>query len=151
MDRKMAVAEVISSIGLALLALVFTFYIIPHQIHATGGVPNERTFPYMAGGVLCVLSLMWVVDALRKRGKNDDKTTLRGIGVAFQFLILAYLQVWLGFIIAGILTAIAIALLIDERKWIPVVVFSVGIALVYYVFFQVLLGVQFPAGLILPK
>jgi hypothetical protein len=105
----------------------------------------------MAGGVLCVLSLMWVVDALRKRGKNDDEITLRGVGVAVQFLILAYLQVWLGFIIGGILTAIAIALLIDEKKWVRVVLFSVGITLVYYVFFQVLLGVQFPAGLLLPK
>ncbi len=148
MATNNAKLELIFSIIFMLAALFFTFYVIPHQIPVTGEFPDQRTFPLISSIILSFLSLIWVINTIRKAPKYDDEFILKGIGVGAILLLTVFLYDLVGYIVAGIITSAAVAFMIDNRKLVSIGLFSVCLTILYYLFFSKLLNVAFPSGII---
>lgn len=147
MGKKISI-ELIFAGAFTLLAVVLTFFIVPDQIRATGPMPNERTFPIVFTVVLSILCLMWVVDVLRRKESGDDATTLKGIGLGFILWGVVFLLNVFGYVISSLIAVTGIALLINREKWLWAGVFGVCVSVLFFFFFQHLLDVSFPVGLI---
>ena len=138
--------ELITSLVFLLGGIILFFYIIPNQITGGDEIPNARTFPYIFSILLIYLSFVWAIMALRKSAEHSGERIIKGIGVGSLLLLLAFLLEVGGFFLTGIVTVSTVALMINWKKWIPVLIFSVCVTAVYYVFFWKLLHIAFPTG-----
>ena len=140
--------EFTTSLIFILLGLILFIYIIPSQISGAGDIPNARTLPYAFAVLLTLLSVAWAVDSFLNHDNkvHDGVKLLKGAGVGFLLLVLGMLVEVLGFLPAGCVAIICVALMIHPGKVIPLAIFSVCVTVLYYFFFWKLLYISFPKG-----
>ena len=115
-------------------------------------------FPrYLAVGLFICSAILIIQSLVTKPKKNEEKAPtispfdkgmqrlLVGIGI-----IIAYAALWepLGFLIATPLSMIAIMLLLGYRKYLMMIIFSLGTTLVIFGAFSFFLNVTMPLGIL---
>ena len=145
-DRFVDKYELTASLVFFLLGLVLFVYIIPDQISGRGDIPNARTLPYTFSVLICILSFLWAMQAFRSDKVHDGTRIIKGFGIGLLLLVLGILIEVLGYPLAGCVAMVCVALMIHRGRLIYLVIFSVCVTLLYYVFFWKLLYISFPKG-----
>lgn len=143
-DRFVDMFELIASLVFILGGLILIIYIIPGQISGRGEIPNARTLPYAFSIILILLSLGWTIDIFKKGRRQTDKNIIKGTWVGCLLFFLASLQEIIGYLPAGCVAIVSVSLMIKWGRWIHVLIFSVCVTLLYYVFFWKALTIEFP-------
>ena len=114
-------------------------------------------FPrYLAAG-LFICSAILIIQALLKKPKKQEKApTISPLDKGMQRLfagiaiIIAYAALWepLGFLIATPLAMMAIMLLLGYRRYLMMVIFSLGTTFVIFGAFSFFLNVTMPLGIL---
>ena len=144
--------------ALAGMAFSATAYIMTLSFKQFKNVPvGPEFFPrYLAAG-LFICSVALLIQSLRANPKKDKKApTISPLDKGMQRLfagigiIMVYALCWepVGFIIATPLAMAGMMLLLGYRKYLMMVIFSLGTTLVVYGAFKIFLNVDMPLGLL---
>lgn len=117
--------------------------------------PGPGLFPFLLGGLLCLLSLPLCIEFLRKGdiGKEEEgveySTDFKKLCTATAYLIgyILLLDI-LGFLITSFLFLFGLFWIGNPRKWLFVAGFSAGVVALAYIVFVVLLQLHFPTGIL---
>ena len=144
----------------ALVGMAFsaTAYIMTLSFKQFKNVPvGPEFFPrYLATG-LFICSLVLLIQALRANPKKDKKApTISPLDKGMQRLfagiaiIMVYTLLWepVGFIIATPLAMAGMMILLGYRRYVMMVIFSLGTTIVVFGAFKVFLNVDMPLGLL---
>ena len=147
-DRFVNKYEFTASLIFILLGVILFIYIIPSQISGAGEIPNARTLPYAFAIMLVVISVGWAIESFLNHGKkvHNGVDLIKGAGVGFLLLVLGLLVEVLGFLPAGVVAIICVALMMHPGRLLSLIIFSICVTLLYYVFFWKLLYISFPKG-----
>ena len=111
-------------------------------------------FPNILVGVMVVLSLALLVRGWRNAPSPIFKQSVRPSNVLRVFGLMVLLVVFIvllqyvGFAISSFLFLLALQLVLAERRPVRLLVFAIGVTLVMYVVFVLLLRVPLPRGLL---
>ncbi|PZE21727.1 tripartite tricarboxylate transporter TctB family protein [Paenibacillus xerothermodurans] len=112
--------------------------------------PGPGLFPLWLSGILIGLSLLYIIDSIRKNVIHITSIMPRGKGLGNVVTILLSIVIFMivvsfaGFVIAG--TILIFMLLVREYKWYRALGLSVVIALLTFFVFQTLLDVPLPVN-----
>jgi hypothetical protein len=132
-----------------------TLYLIEAARYSMGspGEPGPGVFPMVVGGILLIGFVGTGVEALRRPGgaKVEWPTGAAGRRVAAIAVSCAGYGLglpYLGQMIAGSLLALAVLHVMGLRAWPAKIALALGIGVGSHVLFGEVLGVPFPAGLL---
>jgi hypothetical protein len=145
-DRFVDKYELTASLVFFLLGVMLLVYIIPDQISGRGDIPNARTLPYTFAVLICILSLLWAAQAFSSDKVHDGVRIIKGFGIGLLLLVLGVLIEVVGYPLAGCVAIVCVALMIHRGRLLYLVIFSVCVTLLYYIFFWKLLYISFPKG-----
>ncbi|MEL7623683.1 MAG: tripartite tricarboxylate transporter TctB family protein [Clostridiales bacterium] len=117
--------------------------------------PGSRMFPQIICSLAILLSTIFLISTIRhmrKTKEGEEKPSFAGSGraaIMCAFLILYILANYLtGFYISTLLYLPAAMLYLGQRNWKAVIGVTVGLPLIVYVFFDLLLKMQMPTALL---
>jgi hypothetical protein len=143
-DRFVDMFELIASLVFILGGVILIIYIIPSQISGKGEIPDARTLPYAFSILMILLSLGWTMEIFKKGSRQSGKNIIKGTWVGCLLLFLASLQELIGYLPAGCVAIGSVCVMIKWGRWVHVLIFSVCVTVLYYVFFWKALSIEFP-------
>ncbi len=133
---------------------------IPGKVLNNPNALSPGTWPGVIVVLLIVCIAFNIVKIIRKNRGNEDFSlkaffsTIPGflkskvfIGIVIV-VVLSFLLEPLGFMVTCFLFLISYGLLLDDRKYVRLVIFAVVVTLVLYICFGVLLQVNLPRGMV---
>ncbi|HEY8528233.1 MAG TPA: tripartite tricarboxylate transporter TctB family protein [Paenibacillaceae bacterium] len=140
------IAGIIASIAILGVSLIFLFQSFQYPYRGSYG-PGPGFFPTWMSGILLVLSLLCLIEALRGKNQSDEpwpvgqglRSLLYVLGclIAYVFLIR-----YLGYIVTGMI--FLFLLLIRHYKWYIALIPAVVAPLALYYLFRNFLGILLP-------
>ena len=144
--------------GLVGMAFSATAFIVTFSFRQFKNVPiGPEFFPrYLATGLFICSAVLFIQAFLTDPKKDKKAPTISPLDKGMQRLfagiaiIVAYALCWefLGFIIATPLAMAGMMLLLGYRRYLMMVIFSLGTTLVIFGAFRVFLNVDMPLGLL---
>ncbi len=147
-----------ANIGIGVVGILISVYVI---VTAAGFPPNQSAvdpgaayFPTLIAGLVIILCVVLIVRSLMGKGADINETVpvtsglkRACLGVA---LFVAYCALFkpLGFVLDTILLCFLGMLLLQNRKYIQMIVISVVTSVAIYVIFADFLGAKLPAGVL---
>ncbi len=132
------------------------FFSVTMMIGSIGyrlGTPSEPQpgfFPFLAGGILVVLSTILLVRAFSGRGEEAEpfgelwRPAILAIGLFLYSLLLDSM----GYIIATIILSMVVLRVLDTKAWLKLVAISLILSVGTYFLFDRLLDVPLPLGIL---
>ncbi len=120
--------------------------------YGTAAQPGAAIFPMIVGVAFMVISLITIWEAWRTTAVTGDFDLPIGADRRRLLLMIAILVAyvallpWLGQVVASALFVIAMLRVLTALPWLRIVAYGLAIALLTYLFFGILLGVQLPRG-----
>ena len=137
-----AVIIVISSI---LLYFTFTFDIVPPILNR--GI-QPATFPKALLILIITLTLLTYLISLKKPWKNEKKLPNSFYITLFSFVVFIIVSKFLDFFLGIALLSIIVSYFWGERRVTYLIMVSIIFPLIVFVFFETILGLRFPPGII---
>ncbi|MBM7332577.1 tripartite tricarboxylate transporter TctB family protein [Alcanivorax marinus] len=145
------IVDLSAGVLVTLAGLFSVFYLIPQHISSGMGFGlSPRAFPYLCAGAVTVLGVALVIFSARDRALAErpapvSRAALKRLVVvlAVLALVLALMQ-WVGFLAAAVVAVALLMLLMGERRWLPIVLTSLGWSLFLWVLFDRVLGTPLP-------
>ena len=137
-----AVILVISSI---LLYFTFTFDIVPPILNR--GI-QPATFPKALLILIITLTLLTYLISLKKPWKNEKKLPNSFYITLLSFVIFITVSKFLDFFLGIALLSIIVSYFWGERRLTYLIMVSIIFPLIVFVFFETILGLRFPPGII---
>ncbi len=136
---------------LLLLGIAVMYYAIVDLKLGTITQPGPGLFPFISGGGIAILSLIWLLTNLKSIQPHEPlwkKEELRAPLLAV-IIIVAYtaLMDQLGYILSTILFLVAWQVFIEREKWLKIAMITVIGTAVMYLLFSYLLSVPLPEGI----
>lgn len=145
------IVDLSAGVLVTLAGLFAVFYLIPQHISPGMGFGlSPRAFPYLCATAITVLGVALVVLSARDRVLSErpapvSVAALKRLLLVLLVLVLALaLMQWAGFLVAATVAVALLMLLMGERRWLPVVLTSVGWSLFLWVLFDRVLGTPLP-------
>ncbi len=149
--------------GIVLFALAGLLYIAAGYMPTReGGIPalNTGFYPRILAFILALLSVLMVIETLRKsEGSNTKQTWWMNGHALFMFILTLVLLVLypfvmkiFGFATASYLFITALIWMLSEktqRRPVKIALISLGITVLIYVIFKIVLAIPFPQGILL--
>ncbi len=112
----------------------------------------SRTFPQVLCGLAVLLATVFLVSILTGKYKDDNECCFAGTaramgmgGILILYIIANYLA---GFYISTLLYLPAGMLYLGQRSWKVIAGVTVGLPLIVFIFFDLILGMQMPVGIL---
>lgn len=137
-----AVIIVISSI---LLYFTFTFDIVPPILNR--GI-QPATFPKALLILIITLTLLTYLISLKKPWKNEKKLPNSFYITLLSFVVFITVSKFLDFFLGIALLSIIVSYFWGERRVTYLIMVSIIFPLIVFVFFETILGLRFPPGII---
>ena len=137
-----AVIIVISSI---LLYFTFTFDIVPPILNR--GI-QPATFPKALLILIIVLTLLTYFISLKNPWKNEKKLPNSFYITLLSFVVFIIVSKFLDFFLGIALLSIIVSYFWGERRVTYLIMVSIIFPLIVFVFFETILGLRFPPGII---
>ena len=137
-----AVIIVISSI---LLYFTFTFDIVPPILNR--GI-QPATFPKALLILIITLTLLTYLISLKKPWKNEKKLPNSFYITLLSFVVFIIVSKFLDFFLGIALLSIIVSYFWGERRVAYLIIVSIIFPLIVFVFFETILGLRFPPGII---
>ena len=137
-----AVIIVISSI---LLYFTFTFDIVPPILNR--GI-QPATFPKALLILIITLTLLTYLISLKKPWKNEKKLPNSFYITLLSFVVFITISKFLDFFLGIALLSIIVSYFWGERRVSYLIMVSIIFPLIVFVFFETILGLRFPPGII---
>ena len=137
-----AVIIVISSI---LLYFTFTFDIVPPILNR--GI-QPATFPKALLILIIALTLLTFFISLKNHLKNEKKLPNSFYITLLSFVVFITVSKFLDFFLGIALLSIIVSYFWGERRVIYLIMVSIIFPLIVFVFFETILGLRFPPGII---
>jgi len=143
--------DVISGAVLAALGVYIVMQSLAWEYSGPDG-PGPGFFPFWYGVAMVALSLLLVVNAVRRsggerQGSIDWPATKRALSTWAAFALSVALMNWLGFLLSFALLTFFIVAVVFRRSLIAAGVTAVVTALGFYLVFPVALSLELPTGL----
>jgi hypothetical protein len=144
------------AVFLLLVSLLLTVWLIPRYVsgYTTGthGL-SPRFFPYLITLVLTGLSLLLLAKDLARPedtvSRKEDKRITKATGLTMSILIGYYILIRLiGMIPASVAANIFLVRLFGFQRWKAILIFSVFLILILFLFFEKIAQVPMPRGLL---
>jgi len=117
-------------------------------------------FPRYLSVFLFLLCLILLIKALLTKKENDTpapainffakseegKGLRRMAACALVLLLLIFLWSYLGFLIATPIAVFVLQYILGNRKWVPMVIYSIVAPVVIFLIFKFVLGIEMPLG-----
>lgn len=140
-----------AGVGIAAAGLITLFYLIPNYVSAGFGFGlSPRAFPYLCAGAITVLGVFLVLLNLKASRRDQIKApvarpALRRLLVVLSVLVvtLALMQ-WAGYLAAAVVCVALLMWMMGERRWLLILLTSVGWSLFLWFLFDRLLGTPLP-------
>jgi hypothetical protein len=148
-ERCVAVVCVLMAVGLGWRAESF---VTQSSIARPGTLPPHALI-WVGAAVLGLSSLVWAVQAFRRSEPLDvpDIGPARDAALAFAVLVVgAWSTTWLGLLVAGALTYVALMIFYRDKGWLFISASTVGYLLVLHYGLEVLLAVPLPRSPLIP-
>ncbi len=154
MTVKMKKADQITAIVL----LLFSAFIIEESSRMTLFVefaPGYGFFPFWLGVLMAILSIMLLVDALRRPDAADDVASFPSKPVLINVILImaslglyAFLMEIAGYILDTLVLAVLLLGVVEREKPRTTLIAAVSMTAALYVIFQLILGVSLPKGIL---
>jgi len=143
--------DVISGAVLAALGVYIVMQSLAWEYSGPDG-PGPGFFPFWYGVAMVALSLLLVVNAVRRSGGErqgaiDWPAIKRALSTWAAFALSVALMNWLGFLLSFALLTFFIVAVVFRRSLIAAGVTAVVTALGFYLVFPVALSLELPTGL----
>ena len=123
------------------------------------GIPGAGFFPFLAGIIMVILSMMVLGSALKKKGEDQEaqakerffpqRNSLKKIGLALIGLFGYWLLLeFLGFLITTFLFLIFLLKFIEPQRWTTALTTAILATGLSYLLFNLWLKVQMPIGVL---
>ena len=147
-----------ANIGVGVIGILISAYVI----YTASGFPANQSavdpgaayFPILMSIFVIAMCLLLIVRSLMGKGVDIDETFAitpgikrAGLGVLL-FVCYCFLFKPLGFVLDSILLSFLGMLLLQNRKYIQMLIVSAATSIVIYVIFANFLGAKLPAGLL---
>jgi len=116
---------------------------------------QSRLFPQIMCGLAVFLATLFLVSILTGRHKEPEGEVIsfagtgRAAGMCGLLILYIIANYLFGFYIATILYMPAGMLYLGQRNWKPIVFVTLGLVLIVWLFFDVILNMQMPSGLLI--
>lgn len=151
--RKKLNPEVVAELAMILISIIFISHSIPLFGKAVHHDVGPGLFPLLAGvaGLLCGLFgsiVLWLKKSWTVSTEHCDSTIeLASCKLAAVVAVYIFLTSWLGFTLSTALFSVCVAWLFGARKWLTIILVSIGVSAGTYLIFVRLLSVDLPRGL----
>jgi len=139
------VSVVIIVISSILLYFTFTFDIVPPILNR--GI-QPATFPKALLILIITLTLLTYLISLKKPWKNEKKLPNSFYITLLSFVVFITVSKFLDFFLGIALLSIIVSYFWGERRVIYLIMVSIIFPLIVFVFFETILGLRFPPGII---
>ncbi|WP_257350353.1 tripartite tricarboxylate transporter TctB family protein [Pseudalkalibacillus decolorationis] len=139
-------------IGIFILSIAcFIFWSSqPLQYYGEYG-PGPGLFPTWLSGVLALLSILYIIDCLRKENRISfsnvipkGKVLFRVLTVVASIVVFILIAPWTGYLIAGII--VTIIMLLPDFKWYSSLAISTIVTFALFFIFKTLLDIPLPVN-----
>jgi len=147
--------DVKSSLFWALIGILFCIGGFHYGIRRSG-IPGPGFLPFVTGIILVALSLILLISRFLDRGGRagpKEEPMPGGLALSRILIVLGALCLYvlilepLGFMVTTFLFMIVL-LRLEPRKWMFILLVSIGATAFFFVLFKVLLRVPLPSGLL---
>ena len=147
--------DVKSSLFWALIGILFCIGGFHYGIRRSG-IPGPGFLPFVTGIILVALSLILLISRFLDRGGRagpKEEPMPGGLALSRILIVLGALCLYvlilepLGFMVTTFLFMIVL-LRLEPRKWMFILLVSIGATAFFFVLFKVLLRVPLPAGVL---
>jgi putative tricarboxylic transport membrane protein len=116
----------------------------------TPSEPQPGFFPFLAGAVLVVLSVILLIRAFSGRGEGAEPfgELWRPAILAIGLLLYSLLLDPMGYILATIILSMIVLRVLDTKAWLTLVAISLVLSVGTYFLFDRLLDVPLPLGIL---
>ena len=139
------VSVVIIVISSILLYFTFTFDIVPPILNR--GI-QPATFPKALLILIITLTLLTYLISLKKPWKNEKKLPNSFYITLLSFVVFIIVSKFLDFFLGIALLSIIVSYFWGERRVTYLIMVSIIFPLIVFVFFETILGLRFPPGII---
>ncbi|MDC3049453.1 tripartite tricarboxylate transporter TctB family protein [Candidatus Pelagibacter sp.] len=139
------VSVVIIVISSILLYFTFTFDIVPPILNR--GI-QPATFPKALLILIITLTLLTYLISLKKPWKNEKKLPNSFYITLLSFVVFITVSKFLDFFLGIALLSIIVSYFWGERRVTYLIMVSIIFPLIVFVFFETILGLRFPPGII---
>lgn len=139
------VSAVIILISSILLYFTFTFDIVPPILNR--GI-QPATFPKALLILIITLTLLTYLISLKKPWKNEKKLPNSFYITLLSFVVFITVSKFLDFFLGIALLSIIVSYFWGERRVTYLIMVSIIFPLIVFVFFETILGLRFPPGII---
>ncbi len=147
--KKISFIEMTTSLLFLAAGIYYLVSIIPGQVESfTPSHPNATTFPYVIGFIFTFLSLLWCINTLRGQSIEslDYQLLLKILVISAGLFVLTYLVVFLGYLIGGALSIMAIMVSCNGKESIAkLLTSSIVLSVLYYLLFIKMMNVDLGA------
>lgn len=140
-------------LGICILLFSIILFIgsLDYQLYGQYG-PGPGLYPALLSGVLILISMLYIIDCLRKGNKitfssvfPKGKVLARLSTIVASIIIFIFIAPFVGYIVSGVI--VMLMLLLPDFKWYTSIGVSFTVTMILFVVFDTILGIPLPANI----